>query len=259
MSKSFSYIALGAALLFLAFLLLPNYGNPKVNSLKTHCLSNMKQLGTAIAVYSTDFDDTLPYASTAAGPSGVGWAARIRRDLSKDRYSAERNVFRDPADKGAPLSYAMNANVASLPKLAAHTNPERSVLLFEISGARAGRDGTLESALRQAPVGDGAVGGFLDSTDLGIEPSVRSATGPFTNSGLPSDSPPRHPRGTNFVHVDSSARSRPPSNVSAGANASTPQDLEKSDGCSRLDLQGVSRPCAEGAGRRSNRSTFSLR
>lgn len=213
----------------------------------------MKRLSTGVLLYRGDADDSLPYGPTGTGPSAVGWAGRIYP------YTKNPAIFRDPVEERAMLSYAMNANVVALPRAASHSSPDRSVLFFEIAGARRGRGGEQESTFRLSPVGDGAAGGFLDSIDPEIEPVVRSATGPLANSGLDPKGEARHKGRSNFVFLDGHAKRLSPTEVSAGANARAKKDEAAPSGGIRPDLAGRDRPRAEGTARGTRRATFSLR
>lgn len=59
-----------AIIAILASLVLPALGRAKQKAYQTQCLSNLKQVGIAIQVYSDDHEDTLPgWALTGAKPS----------------------------------------------------------------------------------------------------------------------------------------------------------------------------------------------
>ena len=219
----------------------------------TICLIGMKGLGSGVLLYTADHDDVLPISRIANRPMAVGWAERISPFVRNDKG------FADPVDKGAIVSYAMNANVTAMPRLAAIAHPERCVLLYEITNARLGRGGDLHSTLRLSPVGDGAAGGLLDSIDPDVESEVFPATGPLANSGLNTRLKPRHKGKSCFVRIDGSARALLPIEVIAGANAREPRDSAVRYGGHRPDLLGVDRPRARGSERNGGEATFSLR
>lgn len=233
-------LAITVAVGLVGAVLWPVFANGRPYNYRTSCLTNVKMLGTGLAIYLTDSDEILPYARSVNGPTAVGWGERLFP------YVKDRDRFKDSLETGATISYAMNANAVTTPKTASPAAPERTVLLFEIANARPGRGGELHSTLRLSPVGDGAAGGFLDSTDPEIEPIVRPATGPLLNSGLDATSEPRHKGRSIFGFLDSHARAFLPTEVSAGANARRPLTDATPSGCTRPDLPGRSRPCAEG-------------
>lgn len=72
------------------------------------CLSNLRQLGTAISMYATDYDERLLYAPeppfagswrTPEYPDGTG-STRMRKSLQS--YTKSQGVFNCPSDHGAP-------------------------------------------------------------------------------------------------------------------------------------------------------------
>lgn len=58
-----------AIIAILAAILFPVFTQAKSAAKKTVCLSNQKQIGTALTMYLTDNDDTYPYCALYIGPS----------------------------------------------------------------------------------------------------------------------------------------------------------------------------------------------
>ena len=89
-------IAILAAILFPVF----NQALEKANA--ANCLSNMKQLGTAMQLYVDDWDETYPYG---AGGDWWGWASKIIEyaGIKNDEKWHNSSVFQCPSDpyKGA--------------------------------------------------------------------------------------------------------------------------------------------------------------
>lgn len=251
------FLGLTFGLFILGALLYPVVFQTRGYSGRNSCLSNAKQIGTALMIYASDADEHLPAAFSTSGLTMLGWAGRTRP------YTKNVGLFRDPQRSGgssAPIDYAINANVTGFSNLSVATAPGRSALLFEVADARLGGEGELGTAFRLSPEGDGAIGGLLDTLDQGAFPLAREATGGFMNSGQASDRiPAAHDGRSNVVRLDSSAKSFAPNEVSAGANARTPSDPAFTSGGSRPDLRGHDRPRAEGAGNGAARATFSLR
>jgi prepilin-type N-terminal cleavage/methylation domain-containing protein/prepilin-type processing-associated H-X9-DG protein len=121
-----------AIIAILAAILFPVFAQAKEAAKKTACLSNNKQIGTALYIYVGDYDDTLPMANYPAPPAYVGppWTvfqfhngAGISElswaDLLNP-YSKNIQIFACPDDSltaktsggatipGAKLSYALN-------------------------------------------------------------------------------------------------------------------------------------------------------
>ncbi len=130
-----------AIIAILAAILFPVFAQAKQAAKKTQCLSNEKQVGTAVYLYLNDADDTLPMANLPApaaypavpstkfafhGGEGVGeqsWADLIQP------YAKSLAIFTCPSDssgvpsgtpttgawKGQPLSLALNYYFYKLP------------------------------------------------------------------------------------------------------------------------------------------------
>src|SRR5436190_5033002 len=72
-----------AIIAILAAILFPVFAQARERARQTSCLSNIKQLGTALLMYVQDYDETLPhqagdygdFMSAAAGPN---WARSIQ-------------------------------------------------------------------------------------------------------------------------------------------------------------------------------------
>lgn len=86
-----------AIIAILAAILFPVFSQAKAAAKKTSELSNFKQLGTATAMYITDFDDIYPTAAVYdwTGPANDRyWVPRL------DPYVKNRGIFRSPFDSG---------------------------------------------------------------------------------------------------------------------------------------------------------------
>ena len=62
-----------AIIAILAGLLLPTLSQAKQKAVRIQCASNMKQWGTAVALYVSDFQENFPQNATADGASGFAW------------------------------------------------------------------------------------------------------------------------------------------------------------------------------------------
>src|SRR5215510_900503 len=54
-----------AIIAILAAILFPAFAQAREKARQTHCLNNMRQLGTAFALYLQDYDETLPGSGSA--------------------------------------------------------------------------------------------------------------------------------------------------------------------------------------------------
>jgi len=117
-----------AIIAILAAILFPVYSRAKEAAKKTACLSNLRQIGTAFAMYQTDYDDCLPdrrdlktslpggYKPWATWPTSdprAGWAAAIMQPYTKNDWiwvcpSAE-GTFANTPQVRQPVSTDANA------------------------------------------------------------------------------------------------------------------------------------------------------
>jgi prepilin-type N-terminal cleavage/methylation domain-containing protein/prepilin-type processing-associated H-X9-DG protein len=61
-----------AIIAILAAILFPVFAQARAAARRTQCISNMKQIGTALLMYAGDYDETLPW-STSSAQSGWTW------------------------------------------------------------------------------------------------------------------------------------------------------------------------------------------
>ncbi|MEM0011139.1 MAG: DUF1559 domain-containing protein [Candidatus Bathyarchaeia archaeon] len=60
-----------AIIAILAAILFPVFSRAREQARKTACLSNLKQIGTALMMYAQDWDESLPVAATPCNPANV--------------------------------------------------------------------------------------------------------------------------------------------------------------------------------------------
>jgi len=158
MKKGFTLIELLvviAIIAILAAILFPVFAQAREKARAISCLSNLKQIGLAVAMYTEDSDETEPPGANYYGQES-GWAGQIFP------YVKSIGAFRCPDDSAAgsqadfevkSLSYALNANfginpygnqpgnvytAATGPKaesLAAFGAPANTVMLFETTNS----------------------------------------------------------------------------------------------------------------------------
>lgn len=66
-----------AIIAILAAILFPVFAQAREAARKTACLSNLKQLGVAIGLYTQDYDETVPPANYSIGGNNYAWMAFV--------------------------------------------------------------------------------------------------------------------------------------------------------------------------------------
>lgn len=102
-----------AIIALLAALLLPALGKARKSALSVNCISNLKQLGTAYSMYSTDWNDWLvPYlVSDPNGIYGTAWFWILGDDYLSKNYKAEMCPAEPDSlvdGTGGNMSYGLN-------------------------------------------------------------------------------------------------------------------------------------------------------
>src|SRR5438093_1575488 len=135
-----------AIIAILAAILFPVFAQARERARMSACLSNMRQIATALMLYAQDYDETLPYIrfhcpGATRGARCYVWKNAIRPYLkSLDVFACPSNpygrtqpgLYSDPATPGSnaegwevepeqrmPISYGMNSCAA--PQIAADT------------------------------------------------------------------------------------------------------------------------------------------
>jgi prepilin-type N-terminal cleavage/methylation domain-containing protein/prepilin-type processing-associated H-X9-DG protein len=83
-----------AIIAILAAILFPVFSRAREKARETSCKSNLRQIGLAVQMYSSDYDDLLPLANSqpsASGPPGIA-------DVLLP-YVRNRDLFRCPSDR----------------------------------------------------------------------------------------------------------------------------------------------------------------
>ena len=139
-----------AIIAILAAILFPVFAQAREKARAISCLSNEKQLGTALLMYVQDYDEQFPVGSKLSYPNGptnlnpvmygVGWAGQI------NPYTKNTGILKCPDDSTSsvnaqngvqalyPISYVFNINIAMNPADASLVAPATTVALVEAKG-----------------------------------------------------------------------------------------------------------------------------
>jgi prepilin-type N-terminal cleavage/methylation domain-containing protein len=219
-------------LTILAGILLPVFARARENARQSACLSNERQLGMALALYSQDYDARLP--AGLAGDRGQGWAGQIYPfvrnvalykcpdDTGNHRHDeATNNEHNDlTTSRSYRISYAMNCNLAGRPE-AGLTAPSNTVLLFEVNDATADmtRAETVSPTGRGMPRDNCPECGKPFGADYYATGNVGDVAPPLSTTKHPYHDPT-----SNYVAADGHVKALRPEQISPGFNALTPDD-----------------------------------
>lgn len=241
-----------AIIAILAAILFPVFSSAREKARQASCLSNIKQVGTAMTMYAQDYDEVYPSgrydpSNPNAADKGQGWAGAIYT------YVKNAQIFRCPDDQTAevpatsstvalyPVSYVYNYNVALSPSMAAMYASSYTVMLAEATGcvANVTAAGEASSAGTYSPAGNGIsilvstagssmpavagstqyASGVMGGYHLTTSPQVPYATIFKTETG-------RHAGGSIFCLADGHAKWLRPQAVSPGSSAGDSSETE---------------------------------
>ncbi len=257
MSSGFTLIELLvviAIIAILAAILFPVFAQAREKARQTSCLSNTKQIGTAMLMYVQDYDEQFPCGllnpvNPLVVNTGRGWAGQTYA------YTKNTQIFKCPDDSTAsvtsadgvtplfPVSYTYNFNVALHPADASLSAPASTVLLAEVTGDQANVAAGLELPSLATPVystaGDGltiltAIDGTAMPAIAGTTQYATGAMGGYHLAAAPQVPYPtiyknetgRHSDGAIFCLGDGHAKFFRAAAVSPGANALDPSGLQ---------------------------------
>ncbi|MDW8365068.1 MAG: prepilin-type N-terminal cleavage/methylation domain-containing protein [Abditibacteriales bacterium] len=99
-----------AIIAILAAILMPVFAQAREKARMASCLSNCKQIGTAVMMYTQDYDESFYYQRDwhEIADAGGGYRTYIRWPQAHMPYLKSEQVYRCPSDKAA--SRSMNPN-----------------------------------------------------------------------------------------------------------------------------------------------------
>lgn len=241
-----------AIIAILAAILFPVFASARNKARATACLSNLKQIGTAVMQYTQDFDETFPcgnkgldssHPTNGASDSPTGWAGQIYP------YVKTTQVFLCPSDSTQPgatttpsttytyvISYAMNYCLGTRynqvggsstdsgwtqgTQLSLLGAPSKTVFLTECMGVMTNITNPKED---HSPITTGYDGYPLDSQSIsGLTGILESGSGYWSNAcrvannETPATLPSQHGGGGNYLAADGHAKYLMPDFVSIG-------------------------------------------
>jgi prepilin-type N-terminal cleavage/methylation domain-containing protein/prepilin-type processing-associated H-X9-DG protein len=197
-----------AIIAILAAILFPVFAKAREKARQITCASNMKQIGTGVAMYIQDYDEYYPQGNDNSGVDLSGWASQLYPylkatgilhcpdDATQLYVSGMANPNGDANEKAGttfiPVSYALNSNLVNA-KDSSLIAGSSTVEAFEVSGAWAnptdgidlggpsgnGTDGT---SLVAAPAAT-AAGTLTGGVDCALQGTALGTTGPLMETG----------------------------------------------------------------------------
>ena len=204
-----------AIIAILAAILFPVFAQAKAAAKGASCLSNTKQISTALTMYVTDTDGTYPgyfqYSVTGAAPPDLPlWSALAQP------YIKNGDVFFCPAEKGAKFrgvaQYRGEQSIGYNMAFGAFGTGADPIAFVNADGLRV-NESSVQVPSKSVMLGDGASG----STDAGyrgylISNYVMNAFPcgtPATPNGPNVSLSDRHNKGTNLAFMDGHSKRYP--------------------------------------------------
>jgi len=231
-----------AIIAILAAILFPVFAKAREKARQVTCLSNLKQLGTSMMMYTQDYDEHYPVGHNG---EGEGWAGQLYTYVkSTQLYTCPNDpTTPDPANKRTVVSYGFNVNMQGGYSLggvlSAAQAPANTVALFEVTNNSAQVTNPNE-ADSIAGWGDTADWGWADNghaVDTSGGKRVLYSTGKLGNPQWPDTTrldrnfpDGRHSEGANYALADGHAKFLKGAQVSPGKNAVTSDDAQGING-----------------------------
>ena len=213
-----------AIIAILAAILFPVQGQAKEAAKKISCLSNLKQNGTAVAMYLSDYDGAYPQSAYSLdGPNGVvvpGSGARVfamydaimpytkNRDIYKCQSGLEAirwtQILASIGLQSAGTAGGSIVNASFAPNFALFEDPAVPPNLF-------GADPVVTEAMLELSTDTTMfydaryIAGGVTNEDAPVGSLYRTPTGPFDRTNFPGT--PRHSEVLNINFADTHAKS----------------------------------------------------
>ncbi len=134
-----------AIIAILAAILFPVFSRAREKARQTACLSNLKQIGTAIAMYASDYDNIMPWQQTYVSWGSVGNLGMLGWTEVIYPYVKNKQVYLCPSGPSNTLShysfsqYAMSIAYGWAATYGAYTidsspDPSAAVMVFDSGG-----------------------------------------------------------------------------------------------------------------------------
>ena len=251
-----------AKIAILAAILFPVFAQAREKARQAACLSNEKQIGTAMMMYTQDYDETLPNRVNNAGkglcsdPSLLGAEAGTTSPYCTsyawqwqiNSYLKNNGVYVCPSNTGRSYQKTVGANTDSL-TVPIPMSYGINIQLYQYSANDqpfSGEDGPIGLAQMTAPastyfIADAVVVGFsgvwmdrlryanINSVGLTeIRNLALDANNPYQSATLAkypniSDGAKRHQGGENIIFADGHAQFRPAGRISAVRGVGSPE------------------------------------
>ncbi len=195
-----------AIIAILAAILFPVFARAREAARKTSCINNLRQIGTAIQMYSQDYDESLP--SGVLGSAGIGstpaWSQYGWSYIFTllDPYTKNTGIYGCPSATGSMVGPAGNQIKVSY---------GYSEYLYDVGrgwSKEAALAGSRHGVANIAVIADSRFAGIFNDWDNGNTGNATYPTNFLARVALANGATPRH-EGSNFVFADGHAKFYP--------------------------------------------------
>lgn len=197
-----------AIIAILAAILFPVFAKAREAARKTQCINNLRQIGTAVQMYSQDYDESLPSGVFANAPAGIwgtpawnayGWSYVF---TLLDPYTKNNGIYGCPSASGTMVGPA-----GSQIKVSYGYNE----YIYNV-GSGYSKEATLagnrHGVASIAVIADSRYAGIFNDWDSGNTGNALYPTNFLARIALANGTTPRH-EGSNFVFADGHAKFYP--------------------------------------------------